>query len=121
MQRERERSSFGGTYAGCGWREGFPFVKLVGACSQAAKQLRFDSHSPEHHQLVRYEAGRLGAHPHTVRVIAAALGVPLTELEPSVTHLPRARVRGRIGTRIVSALRPISPPGQCRSQSKISS
>jgi hypothetical protein len=58
---------------------------LAFECKEAAQKLRF--HSPEHYQLVRYEAGRLGAHPRTARVIAAALGVPLCELES-----PRAAI-----------------------------
>jgi len=80
MRREKERSSFGGTLRRLRVERGLSLRGLASACTQAAKRLRLDSHTPEHYQLVAYEAGRLGAHPRTVRVIASALGVPLCDL-----------------------------------------
>ena len=72
MKHEAKRLSFGTNLR---LERGLAF-----ACKQAAKRLCFRSHSPEHYQLVAYEAGRLGAHPRTVRVIAAALGVAVDQI-----------------------------------------
>jgi hypothetical protein len=83
MAREKERSAFGGSLRRLRVERGFSLRGLAHACEKAAQRLRFNSHTPEHYQLVRYEAGRLAPHPRTVRVIAAALGVTLCELERS--------------------------------------
>jgi hypothetical protein len=75
MQRERDRRSFGANLRLLRLERGLSLRKLASECAAAAQRLRFRTHSPEHYQIVAYEAGRLGAHPRTVRVIAAALGV----------------------------------------------
>src|SRR5260370_39614245 len=54
---------------------GLSLRNLASECAAAAQRLRFRTHTPEHYQIVAYESGRLGAHPRTARVIAAALGV----------------------------------------------
>jgi hypothetical protein len=80
MQRERERRSFGANLRHLRLERGLSLRGLASACKQAAKRLCFRSHSPEHYQIVAHEAGRLGAHPRTARVIAAALGVAVDQV-----------------------------------------
>jgi hypothetical protein len=81
MQRERERHSFGANLRRLRLERGLSLRGLAAACSDAAQRLRFRSNTPEHYQIVAYEAGRLGPHPRTARVIAAALGVAVGQLE----------------------------------------
>jgi hypothetical protein len=80
MQRERERHSFGANLRHLRLERGLSLRKLASECAAAAQLLRFRTHTPEHYQIVAYEAGRLGAHPRTVRVIAAALGVAVDQI-----------------------------------------
>jgi hypothetical protein len=80
MAREKERSSFGGTLRRLRMERGLSLRGLAGACKQPALRLSFRSHSPEHYQTVAYEGGRLGTHRRTRMVMAAALGVPLSDL-----------------------------------------
>ena len=81
MARELQRSSFGTKLRRIRIEKGLSLRGLASACKPAAQRLHFHSHTPNHVQIVRYEAGRLGAHPRTVRVIAAALGVAVSVLE----------------------------------------
>jgi lambda repressor-like predicted transcriptional regulator len=78
--RQRERSAFGGSLRRLRVERGLSLRGLASACTRAAKRLRFHTHTPRPYQIVRYESGRLAPHPRTARVIAAALGVPVSEL-----------------------------------------
>jgi len=60
IQRERERRSFGAKLRRLRLEWGLSLRGLASACNQAAQRLRFKGHSPEHYQIVAYEAGRLG-------------------------------------------------------------
>jgi hypothetical protein len=75
MQCEAKRRSFAANLRRLRLERRLSLRGLATRCSDAAQCLHFRTHTPEHYQIVAYEAGRLGAHPRTARVIAAALGV----------------------------------------------
>jgi transcriptional regulator with XRE-family HTH domain len=78
--RNAERSSFGGRLRALRLERGLSLRGLASDCRKAAKLLKFQDHTPEHYQIVRYEAGKLGAHLRTRRILAVALGVPTIAL-----------------------------------------
>lgn len=80
MAREKERRSFGAELCRLRLERGLSLRKLASECAAAAKRLKIDTHTPLKYQIVAYEAGRLGAHHRTRIVIAASLGVSLTDL-----------------------------------------
>ena len=80
MQREKERYAFGATLRRLRMERGLSLWGLAAACRDAARLLRFRTHSSEHYQIVQYEAGRLGAHYRTVMVLASALGVAVDQI-----------------------------------------
>src|SRR5215471_2831461 len=85
MARQHERRAFGAQLRRLRLEWGLSLRGMAKARKDAAKRLRFGSHSPLPYQLVAYESGRSGAHRRTRLVIAAATGVGVTELVSAST------------------------------------